>query len=90
MCTEERLTSTLSNQHLHSAYECVWETINGDFVSGWGADFGWCQYASQVCGFPQTRTCAVIDAHYVVHLDKRTASAQYYHNLTYEDVSTRG
>ncbi len=30
------------------AYECVWGTINGDFVSGWGVDFGWCQYAAQV------------------------------------------
>lgn len=40
----------------------------------------------QVCGYPERRTCAVIDAHYVVHLDKRTASAQFYHNLTYEDV----
>ena len=32
----------------HRAYECVWGTINGDFVSGWGVDFGWCQYAAQV------------------------------------------
>jgi len=33
---------------IHRAYECVWGTINGNFVSGWGVDFGWCQYAAQV------------------------------------------
>ncbi len=43
-------------------------------------------HAAQVCGYPERRTCAVVDAHYIVHLDKRTASAQLYHNLTYEDV----
>lgn len=44
----ESKASTTPHEITIRAYECVWETINGDFVSGWGVDFGWCQYASQV------------------------------------------
>jgi hypothetical protein len=44
----------------------------------------------QVCGYPTEQTCAVVDVHYVDHLDKKSASGQMYRGKSYNDVRTTG
>lgn len=56
-----------------------------NLVSGWGADTVWCPYLTEVCGFPEEGACAVVDAHYITHLDKRTASGAIYGGKSYAD-----
>lgn len=67
------------------AFECYWSMLAPHLVSGWGADTIWCPYLTEVCGFPEEGACAVVDAYYITHLDKRTASGATYRGRTYAD-----
>ena len=60
--------------------------INPDYVSGWGVDAAWCPYLTDVCGFPKDATCAVVDVHYIDHLNSQTASNLQFRGKGYNDV----
>ncbi|EDQ89453.1 uncharacterized protein MONBRDRAFT_7905 [Monosiga brevicollis MX1] len=68
-----------------TAWDCVYDLVQGDLGSGWGIDYKWCAYAADRCrlGYRERheraggnwgRVCAVIDAQQVYHLDERSAS----------------
>ena len=40
----------------------------------------------QACGYPERKSCAIVDAHHIVHLDLKIASSRVYHNLSFEQM----
>jgi hypothetical protein len=84
-----RWVSIVENGPLYSvaqhAYTCYWNLLAPDMVSGWGPDTAWCPYLSEVCGYPEDGACAIVDTHYIDHLDKKTASGFKYRGRDYWD-----
>lgn len=58
------------------AFASVWEMVDPLSVSGYGVDLAWCAYLYERKGFDRSRTCAIVDAHAIDHLDTHAATSQ--------------
>lgn len=59
-------------------FASVWEMVDPLSVSGYGVDLAWCSYLYEQKGFDRSRTCAVVDAHPIDHLDTHSATSQVF------------
>lgn len=57
-------------------FDSLWEMVDPLSVSGYGVDLAWCAYLYEQKGFDRSRTCAIVDAHPIDHLDTHSATAQ--------------
>jgi hypothetical protein len=52
----------------------VWDMVSPNAVTGYGVDMAWCHYLHERKGYRPERTCAVVDAHPIDHIDSRTGT----------------
>lgn len=59
-------------------FASVWEMVDPLSVSGYGVDLAFCPYLYEQKGFERSRTCAIVDAHPIDHLDTHSATSQIF------------
>lgn len=70
-------------------FASVWEMVDPLSVSGYGVDFAFCPYLYEQKGFDRSRTCAIVDAHPIDHLDTHTATSQVFAGVNAEGKEWR-